>query len=51
MFGFDIIKKRKELIETFNNYVSNLIGDAIDFFKDLGQRTLDRLVSFKDIEQ
>lgn len=48
MFGDVIIAKRNELIETFNNYVFNLIGSAIDFFKDLGKRTLDRLVSFKD---
>jgi len=48
MLGFDIDAKRKELLNTFFNYVSNLIESAIDFFKDLGQRTLDRLVSFKD---
>ena len=48
MLGFDIIAKRNELIETFNNYVLNLIGSAIDFFKDLGKRTLDKITSFKD---
>tara|TARA_B100002019_G_scaffold290660_1_gene308843 strand:- start:47 stop:1627 length:1581 start_codon:yes stop_codon:yes gene_type:complete len=48
MLGFDIDAKRKELLNTFFNYVSNLIESAIDFFKDLGKRTLDKLVSFKD---
>ena len=48
ILGFDIMKRRKELIETFSNFISNLIGDAIDFFKDLGQRVLDKIVSIKD---
>ena len=48
MLPFDIVAKRNELIETFNNYVLNLIGSAIDFFKDLGRRTLDKITSFKD---
>lgn len=48
MLGFDINAKRKELLDTFFNYVFNLIDSAVNFFKDLGQKTLDRLVSFKD---
>ena len=46
--GFEIFAKRNELIEAFNNIISDLIGSAIDFFKDLGKRTLDKITSFKD---